>query len=144
MTTPEVIMWLTVAVVGVPSMWRNPTAAALVLAWLYGVAVCLITGDSTPLAYYPFADVAVLGVIWTKRQWSNPDRIVVAIYPVCWAIYVAGLHDYYTFYLLLALTIVQMFAAGTEAFESYRRDAAAAQPGFPGDLLVALRSWGHG
>lgn len=165
MTTPELVIWATVLAVGIPSAWRNPTAAALVMAWFAGQAIYLITGNNLPVEYYIFPDVVVLAVIMAKREWCNlrpyrstwhqlscvllerspADRFVMVIFGVMWLAYIARIDDYTKWWLLYYLVVAQFFAAGTEAFNSYRRDAEAAdQPGNPGDLLVAYRGRGYG
>lgn len=160
MTLPEIVMWTVVAVVGVPSMWRNPTAAALVLAWLAGQGIYLVTGDNLPVEYYVFPDAVVIAVIASKFEWCNlapyrglwhqlsclllerspADRIVLAIFPLMWLLYLSPLDPFHTWYALWGLVLAQFVAAGIEAFQSYRRGADAAdQPDEPGALLIAYR-----
>src|SRR5687767_9264066 len=110
----SVLLWTIVAVVGVPSAWRNPTAAALVLAKIAGWAWHRVTGDNLPFDFYVCADVFVLAVIFAKVEaydlrpyrgtWhqlkcillerSVPDRIVMLIFPLMWALYVAPIDPY--------------------------------------------------
>ena len=71
MSTPAVIMWAIVLLVGVPAAWRNPTAAALVLCWIAGEAIVAITGNSLPVEYYLYPDLFVLAMIFAKREAYN-------------------------------------------------------------------------
>lgn len=158
MTLPELVIWLVVAVVGIPSAWRNPTAAALVLAWFAGQGFYLVTGDNLPVEFYLFPDVTVIAVIMAKHEHCNlapyrgtlhqlkclllerapADRIILLIFPICWGLYVADIDPFYKWYALWGLSITQFLTAGVEAFLSYRRDAeAAASPPHQGSLLVA-------
>jgi hypothetical protein len=162
---PELVMWATVLGVGIPSAWRNPTAGALVVAWFAGQAAYLATGDSLPLDFYLFPDLLVLAVIFSKQEACNlapyrnawhqlkcvllersvADRIVVLIFPLMWLLYCLPMPDWHKWWALYFLALAQFFAAGTEAFNSHRRDADAAdQPETLGDLLVAYRNRGYG
>jgi hypothetical protein len=165
MTIPELVMWATVLFVGIPSAWRNPTAAALVMAWFAGQAFYLVTGNNLPVELYLMPDILVLAVIFSKPEAcdlrpyrgtlhqlrcmvlerSPADRVILAIFVVMWAIYPAAIHPFYKWYLLLALCITQFLAAGIEALSSHGRDADVAdQPDPPGFLLVAYRSGAYG
>jgi hypothetical protein len=141
MSWPHLLMWAVVFGVGVPSAWRNPTSAALVVSWLAGEAYWLITGDNLPTGFYLFPDIFVLAVIFAKMEpcdyepyegaWhqfkcllldrSLADRVVMLIFPVMWAIYVAPVHPYYAWYMLWALVIIQFIAAGIEGFVKLSR-----------------------
>lgn len=166
MTVPEVVMFSVVFAVGVPSAWRNPTAAALVIAWIAGRVIYLVTGDIMPLAYYPFLDVFVIAVVMAKKEYRNQqpyrgfwhqlacillerspaDRVILLIFAAQWCFYLAPLHQYYVWWSLWTLTIAQFLAAGLESFSIYRRDLGAASdtPADPGALLVAYESRGYG
>lgn len=158
MTLPELILWGVVLVVGVPSAWRNPTAAALVLCFIAAKAIYLITGDSLAVEYYLFPDIMVIAVIMSKLEHCNlapyrstlhqlsclllerspADRVVLLIFPICWAIYVADISAFSKWYALWGLSLAQFLAAGVEALLSYHRDAdAVASPPDQGSLLVA-------
>lgn len=130
-------MWAVVLAVGLSSAWRNPTAFALVFAWLTAEAVSLATGDSLPLATSFKVDVAVIAVILAKAIVSEGcrsypslraqlkcgwqaltacDRLIIGLYLFgAWPIYVSTLHPYYVWWSLWAITIVQFLLAGTEA-----------------------------
>lgn len=165
MSTPAIIMWLTVAVVAVSfSLGRNPTAAALVVSWSVGEMIWLATGNPLPVSYYPFLDIAVLAVIACKppyRRWqprgawerlqgiildrSPADRAVVLVFPIMWLIYVAPLHPYYAWWSLWLLAIIQFLAAGWESLSKFRRSRAVSDtPDSPsGDEFCRL-AWGRG
>lgn len=146
MSTPALIMWAVVFAVGVPSAWRNPTAAALVLAKIAGWAIYKITGDNLPVEYYLFPDIFVIAVIMAKYERSVPDRIVLLIFPIMWCLYLAPLHPFYVWWSLYYLVLAQFFAAGWESFSTYRRGhrAASDKPENTGTLLVVYGSGGYG
>lgn len=139
MTLPHSIMWATVAVVGVPSAMRNPTAAALVVSWLFSESLFLLTGNGLALEYFVFPDIAVIAVIFCKRDWkpcetyrsawhqlkcvllerSPSDRLIVCSYPICWALYVSDIDPYYQWWGLFHISVAQFLAAGWEALHGY-------------------------
>lgn len=144
MSAPLLVMWLVVFAIGVPSAWRNPTAAALVIAWLAGQAVFYITGDNLPVQFYAFPDVFVLAMIMAKQEYCNrrpyrsvlhqlscvllerspADRAVMLVFPAVWLIYVAPMHDYHRWWLLWSLTILQFLFASAESLEIFWRQRA--------------------
>lgn len=160
-------MWAVVAAVGMPSAWRNPTAAALVIAWLTAEIFYIVTGNSQPVGFYIYPDIFVIGVIfckpdcrslaldggdwhqlkclWLERSFS--DRCVLLVFPLMWAAYVAPIHPFYQWQALWALCILQFLFASAEplaAFHSRRNaDAADSLPSV-GELLVACRDRGYG
>src|SRR5687767_2352409 len=113
MTAPEIIFACVVVLVGLPSAWRNVTAAALVASWAAGQAVWLFSGDSLPLRFYMMADLAVLAVIFCKPTPYSPyrgfghqlclmwlerslwDRVVITIFGLMWLTYSLPISDYY-------------------------------------------------
>jgi hypothetical protein len=121
MSIHALIMWVVVFCIGVPSAWRNPTAAALVLAKIAGWAWNRITGDSLPVEFYPFVDILVMAVIVAKRECSPADKAVLFLFAVCWALYVAPIHDYYRWWALFAVTILQFLCASAESLEIFWR-----------------------
>lgn len=158
MTIPELVIWAVVLAVGIPSAWRNPTAFALVLCFIASKALYLITGESLALEYYLFPDIMVIAVVMSKPEHCNlapyrstlhqlkclllerspADRIVLMIFPVMWALYVADISAFSKWYALWGLSIAQFIAAGVESFLTHRREAeAAASPPGQGSLLVA-------
>ena len=169
MTPQELILITVVAVVGIPSAWRNPTAAALVLAWIAVKVLYLVTGNGLAVEWYIYPDIAVLAIIfckpdyrpcdyyrgtwhqlaclWTER--SPSDRAVMAIFPLMWIAYFAPISPFIQWYLLWAGAILQFLFASAEPLAEFfhsRRGADAAHrlPVSPGDLLVAYRSRGYG
>lgn len=144
MSYPQLVMWLVVLCIGIPSAWKNPTAAALVIAWLVGRAVYLITGDNLAIEFYAFPDVFVLAMIMAKREYCNgqpyrslchqlacvllerspADRAVMLLFPVMWVLYVAPIHDYYRWWALYAATLLQFLFASAESLEIFWRQRA--------------------
>lgn len=134
MSTPAIIMWAVVMLIGVPAGWRNPTAAALVLSWIFGEVVAMVTGNNLPVEYYLYPDLFVLAVIMIKPERCNlrpcrsilaqlkcillerslADRIIMLIFPAMWVIYTIQ-SPYYKWWALWTLAIIQFLAAGAEA-----------------------------
>jgi hypothetical protein len=167
MLSPGQILCAVVLLIGVPSAWRNPTAAALVGAWAVTKAIYLMTGNGLATEFYVFPDIAVIAIIFCKPEYrpspdyvsiwhqlkcivterSPADRIVMLIYPIEWMLYVSTLNDYYVWWSLWGLSIVQFLAAGSETLFHifHRRHAEAANhpSDYPGSLLVALPAGGR-
>jgi hypothetical protein len=151
MSTPSIIMWMAVFAVAVVSAFRNPAAAALVLAWMANEAVSTHTGDPLPTWFYIYTDIAVLGVLLYRalgHEYTLADKTVALLFPVAWVFYVAGLHDYYLYYALWAITLTQFFAVGWEALPPILRFAEAVSdtPGNSsgGQFQFALARRGYG
>lgn len=161
--TPALIMWAVVFCIGVPSGWRNPTAAALVIAKIAGWGWYQISGDNLPVDFYIFPDIMVLAVIMAKPEWCNlqpyrnvwhqlqcvllershADRIVMVTFVIMWGIYVMDLHPYYKWWALYWLVIAQFLAAGWEAFSPRPCKAVSDRPETTsGDELRF--AWGRG
>lgn len=140
MSIPAIVMWAVVALIGIPSAWKNPTAAALVLSWIAGEVVFLLTGNNLPVEYYLYPDIFVIGVIFAKpdyrcseyesawRQFlcltlerSPSDRCVLLIFPIMWVTYVAPIDPYYQWWILWAAAILQFLFASTESLERFWR-----------------------
>lgn len=164
MSLPHLIMWAVVLAVGLPSMLRNPTAGALVASWIVSELLWL-SGYGLPVNFYIFPDLFVLAVIFAKPEayachpyssaWdqlrciilerSVPDRIVMLIFPVMWAIYVSKLPPFYVYWMLWPLAIVQYLAAGWEGLASFFREPSAVTPDRPsGDEELRKLVWGYG
>ena len=155
-----------VAVVGLPSARRNPTAAALVCAWLISEILYLATGNGLAVEYYTLPDIIVLSVILCKPEhcyieyesaWhqlkclllerSPGDRIIICTYPLCWFLYVADLSDFNRYWGLWLLAVAQLLAAGWDAFpHPFRRHAETMNrpPDPSGPLLVVCPAGGWG
>lgn len=161
MALPEIIILLVVLAVGIPSSWRNPTAGALVLAWVAGRVAYIVTGDSLPVEFYLYPDIFVLGVIMAKREaYSCPpdgnteqhlrsvllcrtrqDRIIMLIFPLMWLLYYVDIHPFYKWYALWALAIAQFLAAGWEAVVINRRARAARTARLPPFAEYRMMAW---
>ena len=160
-------MWAVVLLIGVPSAWRNPTAAALVGAWVVTKTLYLVTGDGLALEFYIFPDIAVMAIIFMKPRYqprsryaddwhrfkclllerTPADRVVMLIYPIEWVLYVTTLPAREVWFALWGLSIIQFLAAGAEPLAQYLRrrgaDATVRPPDHPGSpLLVACRLGG--
>lgn len=141
MSVYGLIMWATVLLIGVPSAWRNPTAAALVGAWIFTKVVYLVTGNGLALEYFVFPDIFVLSIIFAKPEYrpcdwylstwhqlkclllerSPADRVVMLIYPVEWVLYVGDFAPRFTWFALWGLSLVQFLAAGAESLQMFWR-----------------------
>lgn len=136
---------------------RNPTALALIIAWLAAEIVILRTGDSLPINFYFMADIAVVAVIYAKANRRNEyaamggqlrrmvtdltvcDRWIVAIYLLgAWPAYVLQFDPWWKWHLLWALAIAQFMLAGCEALAVHiaRRRARTETPIIDRHLVV--------
>lgn len=153
MTLPHALMWAVIVLVGVPSAWRNPTSAALVLCWIAGETVFVLTGDSLPIQAYLYFDIAVIAVVFAKRRYqpcdryrsawhqiaclwlerSPADRIILCSYPAVWYLYVADIHPYFQWHWLWGIAILQLLVAGAEYHPLFlhRSKAVSAKPNAP-------------
>lgn len=152
-------MYGVVALGLVAALAGNPTAAMLVIAWLAGEVLALITGDDLNLSSYFMTDVAVIALIYAKtirhvgmkiypsmRQqlWCMVmdltvwDRWIVGLYLLgAWPVYVLEMHSYYKWWLLYAVVILQFLFASAEAAQSFvahLRTRASSDP--PGNGLA--------
>ena len=164
MSLPHFIMWAVVLAVAAPASFRNPTAGALALCYLFSETL-LIADGGMPLDYYFILDVAVIAVIVAKperypcayrngwhqlacflleRSWA--DRFILLSYPFVWWCYAAALQPATKWWLLWAAAIAQFLAAGAEALFDHnrRRGADAAFQPDPGAMLVAYPGGGYG
>lgn len=141
MSWQAVTMYAVVAGLGIPSAFRNATAAALVFAWLAGETLWLATGNSLPLSFFFMADIAVISIIYAKmirrvgaktyptfaRQlyclvvdltvW---DRWIVGLFLfAAWPAYVLAIDPSTKWHILWAITIIQFCLAGAEAAQSF-------------------------
>lgn len=165
MQPQEIILWLTVLLIGVPSAWRNPTAAALVGAWIVTKVIYLVTGNALATEFYVYPDIVVITIIFCKPEYqpcddylstwhqlkcllierTPADRVVLLIFPVEWAIYISTLPAVPVWWLLWVGSIIQFLAAGWESLSDFirRRNADAANsPPHEGQLLVAYPAGG--
>jgi uncharacterized membrane protein len=143
MSTPQIILWTIALGVGVPSAWKNPTAGALVLAFI-------VSQFGLPHAFYAYPDAFTIFVIFMKKEWLRAetcplaDRFILASIPASWLVYIleGQILHFYWWYALWFIALAQFLAAGAEAaFPHIRRriaDALACPPAWPGDLLVVF------
>jgi hypothetical protein len=162
--TEQLIMWAVVLLIGVPSAWRNPTSAALIVGWIVAEGMYRLNGNGLAVEYLAFPDIFVLAVIMAKREYCNlrpyrntwhqlkcvlferspADRFIMLCYPLVWALYIAAIDPYYQYWGLYFLAIAQFLAAGWESFLIFRRHAEALEcpPDQSGPLLVAYPGGG--
>lgn len=160
-------MWALVVVVGLPAAWRNPTAAALVLCWIFSEGLYWITGNGLAVAYYTFPDIFVITVIFCKPSYCPPedyptvwhqlwcilaertpaDRLILLSYPACWYLYVADIAPYYQWWGLYWIAVVQFLAAGAEGIAKLNSrpegaSEASVEPPDETSRLVGVRGYG--
>lgn len=159
-------MYMVVAGLGIPAAFRNVTASALVIAWLVGEFIVLLTETSLPLSFYFMADIAVISVIYakaTKRAGNKTyptiwkqlycfvtdltpwDRWVVAIFALgMWPLYLLAIDPWWKWMGLWGLAILQFLFACAEAIASFRNDLKprAEPPGNGFALAGARRGYG--
>ena len=155
MSLAQLTLLAVVLTVGVPSAWKNPTAGALVLCWVFSETLYLLTGDGMAVQFYAYPDVLVIAVIFAKREWCNLDsngwltelkcvllerspcdRLILLSYPVVWWLYVAPIAHYYQYWALWTISIAQFFAAGFEAFQKVMRARSAREKIDPPDNIL--------
>ena len=167
MTAQEIILLGVVAVVGLPSAWKNPTAAALCLSWIFCKVLYLATGDGLAVEYYLLPDIFVLAIIFAKPDYhhydlcggdwhqlkclwlerSPADRAVMSLFPIVWLTYVAAISPFLQWQMLWGAAILQFLFASAESLEAlHSRRGADAAHRLPhkGDLLVAYPGGGSG
>lgn len=140
-------MWSVVVGVGFPAAFRNRTALALCVAWLVPEVIYFFLDTNLPLMLYFIFDYLVIIVMFTKPDlcdlspytslgaqfralWferCRTDFIVGAIFPVMWLIYIVRIDDFYKWWTLWGLVLVQFFVSGWEAFCLWRVDRQKAQ-----------------
>lgn len=149
MSIPQAIMWCVVAL-GVLASVRNPTAAALVVAWAVPQASWMQGGSNLPIDLYRFTDLCAASIIFLKVATVQPkarwDWLVISIYAVMWAVYDFPMAERTRWFTLMALALLQFAAAITEAAESYhslKRDARLWRRPSPGWFSIPGRyAWG--
>lgn len=150
MVWQAIVMYAIVVGIGVPAAFRNPTALAMVIAWLSVEIVYQITGDSLPLKFSFMADIAVISLIYAKtirrcgaKLYSSLgeqmrcmitdltpwDRWIVAIFLLgAWPGYAVEMNAWLKWHLLWAATIAQFLLAGWEALAGFRAAKRKADP----------------
>jgi hypothetical protein len=133
MSTPEIIYAALVCFV-VPAMWKNATAIGLVMSWLViqgdwlaghtwstglqfvcdlgVIAIMIVKPDHEDGFPYRSMKDQFAALFWTER--TPCDRIIGAIFPVMWLLYVVSIPDYYRWWGLWWLAAIQLVAAGVE------------------------------
>ena len=166
MSWQAVVMYAVVLGVGAPAAFRNVTALALVIAWLFVEIVYQITGDSLPLKFSFMADIAVIAVIYAKMirrcgakiyssmreqfrcfvtDLTKWDRWIAALFLLgAWPTYVLEIHPFFKWYLLWLITITQFLLAGAEAALSFRHDIKARATDPPDNGLALAGLWRDG
>jgi len=114
------LMLAVVLLVGVPSAWRNVTAAALVISWSSAEVLWLVTGDNLPLMHYWFADFFVMLIVCAKA-WANKatrwDVAIMLIFPMAWLYYLdQEIGAFHKWMALWFLVLAQFALAGADSF----------------------------
>jgi len=151
-TTPEIVMWAIVAVLGLGGGIRlkgvrNPTALALAVSWLVSQIYYLRTGDGLALSEYILADIAVVTVIFAKgilRARPHPwpaltgwDKCVLALFFFgAWPVYVGGLSELFTYWALYYIKAAQLLCAGMEPLATWWLARSALRAASRGDNII--------
>lgn len=130
MSWQQLVMHIVVAF-GLAASFRNPTAAALVVAWsVPQLAWRLGLGGNLPFATYLVMDLCVLAIIALKPNRTRWDVAITGVFAAMWLTYALPLRPYVQWHLLWALAIIQFISAFADAAESY------------GAQRRVARSWG--
>lgn len=113
-----VIMYVVVAF-GLLAAVRNPTAAALVVAWAIPQGLWIAGGSNLPIGLFRLLDIGVIAIIFLKPERSKWDWRIIGIFGIEWCVYSANFTDFTEYWLLWALTILQFSCAFAEAAGSY-------------------------
>lgn len=162
MSTPELVMFAVVLLVGFPAAWRNLTAGALVGAYLL-VQGAWAMGVVLDYGMMFMVDFTVVVVIFAKAimrcedekllncgaHTTTADRFILAIFGLMWFVYVLKVDEFQRWWLLYLFATAQFLIAGAESlFEWRRARVLQAGPDSPssGSYRVALAgaSWGNG
>lgn len=160
MSNPQLSLWLAAIAVGMFSAWRNPTALALLLAFV-------ASERGLPLDYYVYPDILTLTVIFCKPEYapcadygtvwhqlkcviterSPSDRIVMLSLPAAWFFYVAPVDPNLQWWSLYGLAMIQFAAViidhVPDLFSRRRNADAVPPPDHLGSLLVAYFAGGR-
>lgn len=164
MSTPQIILWIVAFVVGFPAAFRNPTAFALVLCFLFSEGLCAYTGNGLATEYFLLPDFFVIAVIFAKTEACNlkpyintwhklkcivlersiPDRIVMLTFAAMWWVY-AEPHGHFQWMALFYLALVQFAAAGWEGLSKiYRSCVTSGTPDYPSGDVFRRLVWSRG
>jgi hypothetical protein len=140
MSLPQLILWIAAIAVGFSSVWRNPTALALVLAFAASEA-------GLPPKYFMFPDIFTLAMIFAKPRYqpcpaywmlttwgqlkcivaerSPSDRFVMFSLPMAWAFY-APVLSHQQYWALWWVATAQFLVVGLEPVLPFIRRRFAA------------------
>lgn len=154
MDGPSLVALVLVVIVGGLSMLKNRTAAALVANYAIVMGFWLATGERSLHAAI-LADYLVLIVIFTKqtdiyppspgalgwakdwwRQLTWWDKAVLWLFLPSWFTYAVILPPVWAYWIAWVAGVLQLFAAGGEAVERWRRGRALAKAHDPTDLSM--------
>lgn len=110
-------MWIIYIVIVLwvfPAALRSSTAIMLLTTWGVGEAFWLTTGENLPLQLYFLLDAIAISFIisWARAT----DWLILAIYPVMWAIYALVDSETAQWWSLWALALLQFLAAGRPVY----------------------------
>lgn len=138
MQPQDIILLLGAIVVGVHSWeWRNPTAVALVLAYV-------AAQGGLPLEYYGYSDAVVILVIMLKPSRSVFDKFILACYPAAWFFYIIDVsYSSQQWWHLFCIAMAQFIAVGIEPFAPPIRNYSVKRgDDFSNQMLVAYPAGG--
>lgn len=160
MSPAELLYAAVVVLVGLPAAFRNWTAAALVLSYVFMQGSYYGLGIVYPPIVSFLVDLTVIAVIYAKwpccdlfpyrtlraqfmacwLERSFWDRVVLVLFPVGWACYAWSADPWWSLYWI---SLAQLLAAGMEAFETYRSRTAkrVTAPDPPGSLFMYRRGF---
>jgi hypothetical protein len=146
MSAPALVFLIVVLLVGLPSLFLNRTAAALVISWCVQETIALVTGENasvlTGLLLDYFVILVVIGkpeirdcspyptmrhqvlALWCERSIS--DASVLTLFPIMWLVHAMNIDPYYRWWTLWGLALAQLLLAGAEALGPPLRRALVA------------------
>lgn len=158
----DAVLLAAALLVGLPSARRNPTAAAMVVAYLIVSGIYWRTGIRLGYDKLFLIDVAVITVIYAKTatrcgvktydSWRHQlrcmaadltpwDRVIVALFVFgAWPVYISTLSEYQQWYLLWAIAIGQFLIAGAEVVQAKRTARHVEAPDLPHTPSLRLAS----
>lgn len=168
MSWPAIVMYLVIAFVGLPAAFRNPTAFALVVAWLVPEILYHFTQNNLPLKIYFMADIVVIAVIFGKATVREGCRtyptlreqlhcaftaitaydrwVITGFVFAAWPLYVVEIDPRSKWFALFSIVILQFLLAAGEAImlgdREGRRRMSEPPAGHDGLAFAGHRKYG--
>lgn len=155
MTAPMYVM-LAAAVLSALAWRRNATSAALAFSYFASQLWWIIAGTCDVGVMF-MIDATTIALVFCKAivrcpdedfrtaaehfrcmvaAFTHGDRLVLAIFPLMWCVYVAQIDEFTRWYALWALAMAQFAAAGADAFMDGRRARVSrSEPDIPSSGL---------